>query len=75
MIPQSAAVNEDVVKEDQHRFSYKPLEDRVRKCLKDDWGISEPEGHDEELTVALVSPKSCIGHIFLSHTDLMILGL
>jgi hypothetical protein len=44
----------------------------IHETLKIGGSIKETKGHDQELVVALMSVKFCLGDVFLFHTYLVV---
>jgi hypothetical protein len=67
-----AVVNQDVVEEHQDTAAEKRVQDIIHECLECRWGIGEPERHDQELKVTMVSPERCFFNVIRVHADLMV---
>ena len=50
----------------------KRVEDMVQEALKGGGGVTQTEGHEQKLVVALMSAKGHLGNVRLFHTDLVI---
>ena len=50
----------------------KRMEDMIHEVLEGGRGITQAKGHDQKLTVALISSKGSLGNVFLFHTDLVV---
>jgi hypothetical protein len=46
--------------------------DMIHETLKSGGGITETKEHDQELIVALMREKCCLGDVFLFHTYLVV---
>jgi hypothetical protein len=44
----------------------------VHETLESRWGITQAKGHDQELIVALMSSKGCLGNVILFHMYLVV---
>jgi hypothetical protein len=50
------------------------MKEMIHETLKSGGGITEAKGHDQELIVALMSVKYCLGHVILFHMYLVVAG-
>jgi hypothetical protein len=48
------------------------MKDMINETLKSGGGITKTKGHGQELIVALMSVKCCLGDVFLFHTYLVV---
>jgi hypothetical protein len=63
----SATIDEDVVEEDQDKFSEIWSAEVIHKALKSRGGITETKWHDQELIMAFMSSESCLGNVNFLH--------
>jgi hypothetical protein len=48
------------------------MKDMIHETFKSGGGITKRKGHDQELTVSLISPKCNLADVFLFHTYLVV---
>ena len=68
MLRRGPGENEDVVEVDHDEAVEEVPQHVVHQGLEDNWGVSQPERHDEVLEVTQVSVKPCLPFIPLSNT-------
>ena len=54
-------IDEDIIKENKDKMTEKRMEDMIHEALKSGGSITQSEGHDQELIVALMSSKVVLG--------------
>ena len=67
-----ATVDEDVIKENNDKFSEIWFEKVVHKALKSGWGITKTEWHDQELIMAFMSSESSLWNVYSFHANLVV---
>ena len=70
----SAAVDNNIIKEDQYKISQITMEDVVHARLESCWGIGQSKGHYQKLKIPIVTSEHFLRDILLPHLDLMIPG-
>jgi len=65
-------VDKNIIKEIEHKPVQVGAEDVVHQSLKSCWCIGETKRHDQELKVAVMSPKRCLGDIIRVHAHLVV---
>jgi hypothetical protein len=75
MLGKTAAIDQDIVEEDQDKSTKKRLKEVIHKPLEGGRGVRQPKGNYEKLVVALMHPKSGLWHILRTNSDLMIAGV
>lgn len=68
----TGTVNQDAIKENQHKFPHVIFEYTVHKWLESGRSISKPKWHDFELIMAFMSPKGSLIDIRLFNPILVV---
>ena len=66
------AIDQNIIKEHQHKFLKLMVEYLVHSGLKSGWCISQTERHDYKLEVPTMTSESSFLNILLSNSDLVI---
>jgi len=48
------------------------MKDMIHEALESGGSITQAKGHDQKLTVALMSSKGSLGNVYLFHTYLVV---
>ena len=67
-----ATIDENVIEEDQDKFSEIWFEDVIHKTLESRRGIAETKWHDQELIMAFMSSESRLGNVDFLHANLVV---
>ena len=65
-------VNQNIIKEHQHKTTEERAKNIIHQCLERGWGIAQPKGHDQELVEAVVCAERRLVDVPQPHADLMI---
>jgi hypothetical protein len=68
----ATGVNQNIIYENDHECVQKVCKHFVHKTHEVCWGISQSEGHNQELVVSITSTKGCLRDIIWSNAHLMI---
>jgi hypothetical protein len=68
----SAAIDEDVIKENQDKLLKVRFQYFIHETLEGGWGIAKAKSHDQEFIMSFMSSESSLQNIFLLHPDLVI---
>ena len=60
-------INQDVIEEDQYKYSEIELENVIHQPFESGLDICEAERHYREFIIHFVSPKSYLGNVFFPH--------
>jgi hypothetical protein len=65
-------VNQNIVKEHQHKAAEERPKDVVHQGLECGRGIAQPKSHDQELVEVVVRPERRLVNVTWSHADLVV---
>src|SRR4051812_20950500 len=68
------AIDQDIVKIYYYAIVQKRAEDIIDKVLEGSRGIRETKRHHYEFIMTVARAKSCLWHIFILDTDLVVAG-
>jgi hypothetical protein len=74
MLPQSLAVDEDIVEEDQHELVEEGAEGLVHEVHEGGGGVGQTEGKYEELVVTVAGTEGSLRHVLVCDADLVVSG-
>ncbi len=72
MFRPGATIDENVIEEDQDKFSEIWFEDVIHKTLESRRGIAETKWHDQELIMAFMSSENNLWNVDFFHANLVI---
>jgi len=65
-------IDANVIEKVQDKFSEIRFQKVVHEALESEWGITETKWHDQELIMAFMSSKGCLGDVNLLHPYLVV---
>ena len=65
-------IDENVIKENEDKFSEIWFEQVIHEALKSGWGITETKWHDQEFIMAFMSSESSLWNVYFFHANLVI---
>jgi hypothetical protein len=68
----SFTIDYDIIKEKKDKMTKERVEDMIHETLKSGRCITQIEGHDQEIIMALMILKSSFGNIDLFHMYLVV---
>ena len=68
----SEVVDENVIKENEDKFSEIWFQQVIHEALKSGWGITETKWHDQEFITAFMSSESSLRNVDFFHVYLVI---
>jgi len=66
------AVDENVIKENEDKFSEIWFEKVIHEALKIGWGITKNKWHDQEFVIAFMGLETSLGNVYFFHAYFLI---
>jgi len=68
----SEVVDENVIKENEDKFSEIWFQQVIHEALKSGWGITKTKWHDQEFIMVFMSLERSLGNVYFFHAYLVI---